>query len=142
MCAALRADLLSEYGVHLHSMYEASGPSCILIASLAVQLPDSSRTMKRLRNDCFDQKEHLLADLVDLLGYNSFMSNVSASAAAGKEAKKIFKKAPTPMERPMFKKPTRAKFKFMSGRELKERFGGGEVGPAAVRKRKRGESDG
>ena len=136
MCAALRADLLSEYGVHLHSMYTDPGVSCIYVASLALQLPDSSRTMRRLRNDAFDQKEHLLADLVDLLSFNSFMSNVSASAAAGKEAAKIFKKIPDPMKRPKFVEPEKPKRKFITGRELKERFGGGAVGPAAKKKRR------
>lgn len=126
LCAALRADLLSEYGVHLHSMYTDPGMSCVLVASLLSQLPESSRLMRRLRNDCLSQDQHLLLDIVDLLAQSAFMTTVQANVALGKQTQKVFKKAPNPAERPVFVKPEKPKFKFLSGKELRERFGGGD----------------
>lgn len=138
MCAALRADLLSEYGVHLHSMYTDPGVSCVLVASLLSQLPEASRVMRRLRNDCLSQDQHFLADIVDLLAQSAFMNTVQANVALGKQTQKVFKKAPDPMERPVYVKPEKPKYKFLSGKELRARFGGGEI----TGKRRREGSDG
>jgi hypothetical protein len=91
--------------------------------------------MKWLRNDLFDQKDHLLASILDTIRRVDFSTNVGARAAITAESQHVFDSMPEPIKRPVFNEAPEAKPeppKFTRGRELKKLMNAGSDG--AVKK--------
>jgi len=121
MCGSVEADFTQFYNADLRDLFDPENRKVTLrwVISHLLLLPDEARTPKKIRNDLFDRKEHLLTDIFEVMRSSAFYSSVSASVDAGKQARKVFKEAPDPVVRPRFKDPEKEKPRFLSGRELK-----------------------
>jgi hypothetical protein len=100
---------------------------------MMLQDRDGSRLWRHYSNERLDRKEHILTDIFEVLVQIAFTNSISASADAGKEAKKIFKKAPERMVRPTYRETIEEiaaredKPVFMNGRDLVGMFHDGAL---------------
>jgi hypothetical protein len=136
----VEADFQSEYGLDLRDLYRSKSRMtlrrCLVLFN---QLPGESRVMKRLRNDGFSMRDHLLANIFDTLRRIDFSTNVGARANLTSESQSIFDSMPEPMKRPVFIEPEEDKpkpIKFTSTRELKKLMNADQDGKVARPKRR------
>lgn len=139
----LEADFQSEYHLDLRDLYRPESTLTLRrCLTLFEQLPSDSRIMKWLRNDLFDQKDHLLASILDTIRRVDFSTNVGARATISPESQSVFDSMPEPIKRPVFNEallPLEEKpepIKFASAKELKKLMKAGPDG--AVKRTKRG----
>lgn len=117
----LEADFTQYYNSDLRDLFKPDSPMTVRwVVDHMEMLPDGSRIHKHLTNDAFDVDQHILASIYDALNQLTYQASISASAAAGKEYKKLVKGAPKPIERPtVFEKPKQKK-KFARVSEIKK----------------------
>lgn len=118
----LMCDLQSEYGVDLDDFFRGNGklPLVKLLAYIK-ELPQDSRLVREFIGDSaiLDRKEHLLLDIIDLLRIHEWQ--MYYLLAANRVKAQYLKKPPKRIPRPGDPKP-----KFITGKELAQKWGGME----------------
>lgn len=142
---ALEADFQQYYNLDLFKEVDLSNGvyrptsqmSLRRVANLTSSLPTDSRIIKLVRNDPFDHRDHLLANIIDLLTRVDYWTNVVARGTVDEAS--IFDNVPEPMKRPKIKEEPepeaeKEEIQFMTGRELAANLGDGAVTVKKIKK--------
>ncbi len=123
MCRALEADFRQYYHADLRDIFDPdSGMTVRWVLDMLIELPVDSRFSKNMRNDPLDVNDGLLLEVINQLNQVFYQTSLSASAAIGKSYKKYMKDAPKPIEHPKIVEEKKEKPKFLTGKELKEKY--------------------
>src|SRR5678810_120261 len=98
------ADLREYYQLDIKDLFRDESPVTPRdVSILLLELPVDSRVKRWLSKSQgeFSTDQHLMATIIDILNDVAFHSSITAAGTIGKEYRKVVKKRPKPIQRPM-----------------------------------------